>query len=234
MSPAEIAAGFGSGLIVHPFLGVLVTGSGDYHYDDSYSGDSGGLTPAPTTTSVDDASGFAAGVDVLGTVSPTVRVGGGLFWVPSMKATILGQDQKAGNQVLLDAIVEPIVPVSPKVAFAFRGQVGLGLLFTGGDLQKGIDAEKTACNQDLQDGDPKCDVSGSPTLGWNLGGGGGVIGNTGRVRLRADVQMQYISQRLYKREHTHQAVAGVQGEYTHSETFSISGTRFWLLGGIEF
>jgi len=223
---------FAPGLIFHPQIGILLTGSGDYNYDDSYSG-STTLTPSPKSTSGDDKSGVALGVELLGAVSPTVRLGGGILWVPSMKASIEGTELKAGNQLMLAGIVEPVFPVSPTVGLAIRGQVGIGLLFAGGDLQNAIDDEKSSCAKDLAAGDPKCDVNEGPSFGWNLGGGGGVIAAAGgRVRLRADLLVQYMSQGLWGYQHTHKGIVG-SPEYTHTVDYSVSSTRFWLFAGVE-
>ena len=41
-----------------------------------------------------------------------------------------------------------------------------------------------------------------------------------------------MSQGLCGYTHTH-AAAGTQGEYTHDVTYSLTGTRIWLMAGIE-
>lgn len=220
------------GFVLYPKLGFLLTGSGDYKYDDSYSGSTTDK-PSPSSKSVDDKSGFAIGADFLGSVTPNLRLGGGLLWVPSLKAKIGDTERTAGNQFNVAGIVEPVFPISPTVALALRGQGGISFLIPGSDLGDEIDNKKKSCSEDTAAGDPKCDVSGSLGLGWNAGGGGGAIVDVGSgVRLRLDLLMQYMSQGLWSYSHTHR-VSGDSGTYTHDVSYSISGTRFWIFAGFE-
>jgi hypothetical protein len=227
MNPALAAP-----LVIHPMIGFLVTGKGDYKYDDSYSG-STTQTPAPTSSSSDEKSGFVLGADVLARVAPGIRAGGTILWVPSVQASTGGRDVSAGHQVMIGGVVEPVFAASPTVALALRGQLGVGLLFPGGDLGNQIDAKKASCSQDLAQGDPKCDVTAFG-FGWNLGAGGGVIASlgSGGLRLRSDLVVQYMSQGLWSYSHTHAASAGAP-EYTHDVSYSVSGVRVWLLAGLE-
>lgn len=220
------------GFIFYPKVGYVVTGSGDENTDDSYSGATTN-TPSPSSTSGDDKSGFALGADFLAGVTSTLRIGGGLLWLPSLKAKVGDTELTGGNQLNLAAIIEPVIPASETVAIAIRGQGGLSLLIPGGDLSDAINQKKSECSQDLAAGDPKCDVNGGPGLGWHLGGGGGVIvGVGGRTRLRFDLLAQYMNQSTWSYSHTH-AASGGSGSYTHDVSYGISGTRLFLIAGIE-
>jgi hypothetical protein len=224
------------GFVFNPKIGFVLSGSVDDKYSDSYSGATpAGLSPSPSTTSGDEKSGFNLGADFLAAVTPGVRLGAGLLWLPTLKASPKGgSDLGAGNQFVLGAIIEGVIPVGGPLSISLRGQGGPSMLLPGSDLSDQINSEKTYCQgSDTTLGKPNCNINDGPQLGWHIAGGGGfLIDLKGSLRLRFDFLAQYYWQSLWSYSDTHSPVSG-RSAYTHDVSYSLSGTRFFLMGGIE-
>jgi hypothetical protein len=219
------------GFVFVPRVGFVLAGSGDLEREGTYSGDSTGFNDDTDSNSFDDKSGLVLGVDGLISTGK-VRFGLGALFTPSTKGEVEGTSYKVGSDLMLSGVIEPLIPISPTVALAFRVQGGGMLMFPGGDVTEDIDAKKDDCTSDLTSGDPKCDVNSGPGLGWSVGGGLGIVTGGDKVRFRADLLFLHYSTGVWSYEHTHRA-SPPRGEYTHSVSYGATGNRFLLLTGLE-
>jgi hypothetical protein len=163
---------------------------------------------------LDDKSEPGFGADVLFPVTPKIRVGGGLFYVTETKAEYQGRSGKLGTDMSLHGIVEGVFPVSPVVSFTVRAQLGLLMLFPGGDLKDEIDSNKRLCGS-------SCSVDDGPYKAFTYGVGGGVLVDVGGFGLRGDVLYQAF---------TSMTVEKVSGGGAEA-SYDVSGHRIWLLVG---
>jgi opacity protein-like surface antigen len=202
-------------VFIVPRVGFIVAGGGTS--TNTCSGATCGVT-GNVGYDYDDKSSVGLGVDVLAKVAPMIRVGGGLLWDPSSKASAFNVTQTYGSDLTINAIVEGVFPVAPKLDVIAHGQLGLFLLFPGGDLQNSIDSAKSACTG-------SCDVNGGPYKSFTFGlGGGAVYHATDLIGVRADLLYQQIT-----------SLDLLTTKTNGTETAqNISGHRFWLLLGVEF
>lgn len=201
-------------------LGVLLFGAGQIKYECSY---------CRGTSNVDfrDKSPVVLGVDGLFHVTPGLRLGAGYWLVPY---SALGEEpNKAstasnGNEHSLNAIVEGVLPLRPKLALTFRAQGGLHMLTVGGDRAKQNDYFLSSCversNQD------HCEGMKGPFFGGQYGGAAGILIGR-RVRARIDLGLERYSVKLVDQTVSH---ATTDAWHFQQSTY---GTRLWLLAGFE-
>ena len=179
------------------------------------------------TFKYDDRSRFMLELDVLDHLGPQLRLGGGLMVVPSssFEADTSTTKTKNGMEFAPLAIVEGIF--GDKIAGAIRGFVGMPILVPAADLDDLVENLEATCDE-VKAGGASCSTGSGPFLGYTLGAGGGVVGQIGEgVALRGDLALQY------------QSIWGpsleASGGGTKAEvTTTLSTTRVWLMGGLEF
>jgi hypothetical protein len=176
----------------------------------------------------DEESTIVLGADLLGHVTPWLRLGGGLLYSPSTSIDVEGfsENLDMGTDLSLLLVVEGLLDVGPKTAIALRGQGGLFMLFPDDDLDDIIASLEADC-ETVQGAGGSCDVKDGPFVGWTAGAGAGVIHDLDRVALRADFILQLIGVSTTGQE------ASFAGDDIET-TVSLGGTRFILAGGLEF
>jgi hypothetical protein len=175
----------------------------------------------------DDKSGFVLGMDFMGHVSPSLRLGGGFLFVPATEIEPDDSDEfELGSDLSLLFIVEGVFDIGPTTALAVRGMGGALVLFPGDDLEDSIDEAKDGCEQ-IEAAGGSCDVTEGPFVGWTVGGGVGAIVDVGAVGLRADLLLQFYGLVVNEVD-----VSDISGD-VESKT-SLVGNRFLLTVGLEF
>jgi hypothetical protein len=222
-APVEPARPKRSGFVGLARIGFIVAGAGEAELDCSGAG-----CPSAESVDYDEQSGLVLGADFMGHVLPSLRLGGGLLFVPNTEIDVDGGDEAdLGSDLSLQFIVEGIVDVGSTTALAVRGQAGALILFPGGDLEDGIDESKDECEQ-LKASGGSCEVDEGAYVGWTVGGGAGVIIDVGGVGLRMDLLLQWYGV----------DVAAVEVDdplFGHVEQSTyLVGTRVLLTAGLEF
>ncbi len=171
----------------------------------------------------DHKSAFGLGADLLFRTGSVIRLGPGLAYTAEYDVEFDGAstDYTVGGDFTLSFVLEAAVPVSPTVWLVPRGQIGLLLLFPGGDLRDELDELKTQCNAAELSG---CDSLDGARPGAQGGLGFGVMFAVGPdVRLRVDTMYQFYSVNLYT----------VEGSYGDAAV-NLNGSRGFLMAGVEF
>jgi hypothetical protein len=153
-------------------------------------------------------------------------LGPGLFYVfPSGIDIKDGGKSDVGSDLSLDFIFEVAPRVGPAIWLVPRAQVGFTALFPSGDLDTFLTDMKNACNDR---GDSGCDSLSGARPGVNGGlGFGALFAVSDSVRLRADLLGQLYVVSLYSAN----APASFGGAHVSR---AVGGSRFFLLGGVEF
>lgn len=201
-----------------PHVGFRVVGGGTSSCERS------GLAPCDSDEDYDDASPMLLGMDALRHVSRGVRLGLGLWSVPKSAIKSGNEEFSYGWDTSFLGIFEGVIPVSPSAAITLRFQMGLLLLVAGGELKDEINDIRRAC-QDLEG--LSCRTAGGPFPGFTYGGGIGFVAGNEELRWRIDIASQ-----IYSVDYLNASFSadGAEGEFT----YNASGTRGWLLGGVEF
>jgi hypothetical protein len=176
-------------------------------------------------TDFDDKSPVVFGLDGLFHVTRGLRLGAG-YWVLPYSG-VAAEPNKAttlhlGSEHALNAIVEGIAALGPKLALALRAQAGPRLLVSGGDLAFNLDAFLSACRERPVD---HCESDRGPFFGGQFGTTVGVLYGD-RVRARFDLGVE----RYFVGSGERRVLDGSQ---TLSSSSSNAGTRFWVLTGLE-
>ena len=197
-----------------PKLGFVSGGGGSY--GPKCSGP-GCVAPSQPTTNFDDDSSFGVGADVLATLTPNLRLGGGMMVDRGSKVTASGFSESLGTELSWNGVVEGVLPVSRVVSLVAHGQLGVLFLFAGDDLKNTVDATRRGCSN-------ACDVDGGPYKTFTFGFGGALVARvSSRVALRGDLMLQ---------EYTAMNLVTVKSGGTEQST-SISGHRVWVMAGFE-
>ncbi|MCB9584479.1 MAG: hypothetical protein H6718_03740 [Polyangiaceae bacterium] len=192
------------GLVPLLRVGYMVGGSGDLEEEGS-----GGKTKLE----YDDISSAVLEFDLLGHLSPGLRMGGGLIALPTSSVHLKGgSDYDVGSEGALVFIVEGVFDLSPKVALTLRGYAGFDVLNIGGDLK---DARESICE------DQDCSWDDQYT-GATAGLGLGLLIPLKSVNLRADFMTQ-----AYSVSGTFASVGSAKADHT------LSGSRSFLMAGLE-
>jgi hypothetical protein len=165
-------------------LGLVLGGNGKFKSE--CTGECDGVDLEEEETS--DKSAVGVGVDGFLRVAPKFYVGAGLIYVPDteLESDIEGLDT-FGSDLTLHVGGAYRTPLSSRLTLDLRGHLGLLLLFPGGDLEDGIDAQTEACaNED-------CDVAQGPFGGISIGLGAGGSFDLGAISLNAGLGLQYIN-----------------------------------------
>ncbi len=171
--------------------------------------------------SFDDESSTAISGELLGQIGPSLRVGGGVFWVPKPTLRMGGEDIASGNEYSAHGVVEGAFRTSGTTAITLRAQGGPLVLVSGRDHARGIDAAYDDCLY----GADHCSNQ-REFVGATFGIGAGVLLRTESLALRADMLAQ-----TYAVDWGELAV-DVEGEsFTLRDT--ASGGRIWVMAGLE-
>jgi hypothetical protein len=172
----------------------------------------------------DDKSLFMLGIDGLVHVAPGFRLGAGYQLVPysSLKGDVEHKTVHLGHEHALNAIVEGVLPIGPRLALALRAHGGLRMLVIGGDLADAGDEFLKVCH-DIGAG--HCEVDQGPLFGGGFGGMVGIIGGK-KTRWRIDLALDRFSMKLPSSKTVFEGA-------TSTESSSMYDTRTWILGGLE-
>jgi hypothetical protein len=216
-----------SGLVAIARMGFIFTGSGEGEQECDGPGSICGVIGG-VSEDYDDKSGFLVGVDLLGHVTPQVRLGGGLMYVFATSLEFDGESDEIdlGSDLSTQVIVEGLVDVGPRTAIALRGQGGLIMLFPDDELSDLIDELEADCDQ-IDAAGGSCEVKDGPYVGWTVGAGVGVVHDLGGAALRADLILQFYGLPTAGQDVT------FQGDDVET-TLSFAGNRFILAAGVEF
>ncbi|MCB9581660.1 MAG: hypothetical protein H6717_31810 [Polyangiaceae bacterium] len=208
-----------SGMVGVAHMGLAIGGSGDT----DPSCDGAGCGGSASGNGYDDESDLVLGLDVLGHLSPELRVGGGFLFFPNSAADFDGENVDLGSDLSLLLVVEGVFDVGPKVALTVRGQGGAFFLFPGGDLGDAIDRQKEVCDAVGND----CEVKDGPYVGWTAGGGFGVLVAAGKIGIRGDITLQWYGVETF-------GVNGSTPVGSIDSSLGFAGDRVLLTGGVEF
>jgi len=177
-----------------------------------------------------DKSWVMLGIDGMFHVTPGFRLGLGYAVVPY--AAIGSEPNEAttqhlGHEHALNAIVEGLVPLKPRLAIALRAQGGVRMLVTGGDLASSTDKLLAECKDSVGD---HCEAARGPFFGGTLGGTAGVVLGD-KVRARFDLGVDRVFYKLRDTAHEYQPDTALSEKRTDKQT--LAGTRLWLLLGVE-
>jgi hypothetical protein len=221
---SESGPGLGS-FVLHPKVGLLVTGSGNSDTQYECSGIFRATCPPGDSFTEGTKPGLGLGIDALLHLSPHLRVGLGFLYLTNTKSDENGRTIAWGTDLSLPLLVEGVFDVFAAVRVGVRAEGGPALLFPGGDLQDWLDRREAIC-ADAGVHDVLCHADSGSFFGGVLGGGGFVSYGVGPVRFRADVVLQYFTLDAGG------AQIGDGGNEWDMST-SYSGLRLWLLGGVE-
>jgi hypothetical protein len=207
--------------------GLLLGGSGTNKVDCT-SGDCSSITAGENDYNHRVSGAFA--LDFLWKVGSIIRLGPGLAFVAPSSITLKNvpsefEKYEVGSDLSIDFVLEVVPRVGPAAWLAPRFQLGPTVLFPSGDLKDSLNALKDTCNTSGASG---CDSIGGPRPGFNIGLGFGALFGVGdSVRLRADLLAQYYVINLYTT-----TIDTSFGSFEASR--NVGGSRFFLLGGVEF
>jgi hypothetical protein len=180
-----------SGALLVPRMGLVVGGKGTEVLECSGGSGTGGsagtsnsCVPKEHSTSVDDKSSVAFGLDLLGHVSRHVRLGAGIRWVPSTNFGTSQGSQSMGHDLTATGVLEGIVPASPSLRIALRAEAGIIKLFPGGSYQDSLDQAKRNCSSG------NCTIDEPSHAGFTCGFGPGLIFPMRKFNLRTDLLYQ--------------------------------------------
>lgn len=187
-------------------------------------------TGSSDSSDYDVNSALALSLDFLFKVGKIVRLGPGFMYTHTMDAKFSGDtsSHELGNMTDLDFVLEFVPRVSPSVWLVPRFQLGLMAFNATGSGSTAEQNEKTACLSGSSGVSfSGCDSIDSPHIGFNAGLGFGVLFATGSsVRLRIDTLLDYYS---FGVEDVTANTSSGSGQLT----VSASGTRYFLLAGLE-
>jgi hypothetical protein len=176
-------------------------------------------------TDFDERSFVMLGLDGLVHVAPGLRLGVGYGLVPYSAVDAENADETVhlGHEHVAGAIVEGLLPVSPSLALALRGNLGLRMLVLGGDLAEDGEAFLDSCRDSTT---LRCEADEGPLFGSSFGVMLGFVGGAS-LRWRVDLAVDYVSLKLPTRKVELSASDGF------SQDTSLTATRSWVLGGFE-
>lgn len=184
-----------------------------------------GTCPGTVGTDFTDRSWVALGLDGLVHATRGLRLGLG-YWV--MPYSALGAEpNKAttvhlGSEHELNVIVEGIAPLRPHLALALRAQGGPRMLVSGGDLADTADSFLATCQRSPVD---RCEADKGPFFGGQFTTTVGLLFGD-RIRARADLGVERYAVKTGERQI-------LDGSSERASTTTLSGTRFWVLAGVE-
>jgi len=191
----------------------------------SYSCSGSACTESPVDDNYDQHPGAFVGLDLLAPVSPSVRLGGAWSLMPDTSIEDEADTTELGTQSTLSFLVEPTLSVSKKMSVAIRGQVGLVLLWPGGEVDEARDSIEEACDEYGTEYD-ECEVDSVPFTGVQASAGPGLRLHSNGVTWRIDLLAQ-----AYRITTLHMVVAN-NGQELESEVI-FQGIRGALTVGVE-
>lgn len=159
----------------------------------------------------DDETGMVLSGHLLAPVGESFAIGGRIAIIPDVTVDKedFSADTEMGKEIDLSLRGDYRIPVQEQASLHVIGEGGLGILFPDDDFQDTLEYY---------------DFDTDPRLGFKFGGGVGfTYALKESIALRADLLFEYLYMTLIDEE-----VAG------SSYTLTASGTRFWLLFGMEF
>ena len=202
-------------------VGVIVGGSGVLERDCDGSGCPDGAEPE---IDYDDLGGFAIGLEALGSKNGVLYAGAGFLYIFWNGVEIGNGEVDLGGEFEVNLIIEPRISATPELQIPIRGFMGIGV-YLGGDGLEDMEASYDAqCDTSL---DLTCSVREAPYVGVNYGlGVGGVYdldGDDGNMGVRVDVLWQGYWWRGPGTDRDEMDIVNV-----------FSGSRIWLMTGVEF
>lgn len=216
-----------SGFVAIPRVAFLVSGAGDLHHDFDCSPGAGCASDA-SAFEFDDQSLLMLEVSVLYQLLSELRLGLGALVVPSKRVELSGgvDDSRMGTELSPLLVAEGVF--GSELAGVVRGFAGLNLLFPNGALENASDELDAMCGGLREAPGVSCELHSGPFLGWTAGVGIGLLRELNAFGVRADLVLQYAATPGPSFEASDAAGESVR------EALSLSGTRFWLGGGVEF
>ncbi|HEX4335923.1 MAG TPA: hypothetical protein VH062_08420 [Polyangiaceae bacterium] len=211
-----------------PFIaGALRLGLLPYGRGEEKNGCSGACMGfAPADASYRHGVAFGVGAEAFVTFLDVLRVGPSLFYVLPTHVDIDGAPGHfgVGSDLGIDLAVEAAPRIFTNLRVVPRLQGGATVLFPDGELSKSLSQLREYCPADASG----CSGLSGAHVGWNIGAGvGALYFLTDRIRLRADLLVQYYSVHLYNISATLFA-----NPIDVSET--LSGARSFILLGAEY
>lgn len=209
-------------VVIGLHIGVKLAGGGDLTSTCTPTGEGCG----ETSVSVDDESPVTLAAEVLFHVTRGLRLGAGYWAVPyaAFKGENASETFHFGSEHRLVGVVEGIAPLSQHVALAFRAQGGVTMLLADGDLVDLHDSGLARCQ--AVSANITCTSSDGPFFGGNYGVMAGLL--VGKAaRFRGDFALDFFSYKITSAE------ASAPGQVSGQLEEKVSGTRFFLLAGLE-
>ena len=174
----------------------------------------------------DDKSIVMFGIDGLIHATPGLRLGLGYQLVPysAIRFKSAVKDYHLGNEHALNAIIEGLLPLGPRIGFVLRAQAGARMIVIGGDLETSSNDLLSGCKLANE---YHCEVDQGPLFGTNFGLMMGVLGGPSTVHWRVDLALDRFSVALPTFQDVSTQGNGISAGAT------LYGTRLWLLGGVE-
>jgi hypothetical protein len=139
---------------------------------------------------------------------------------------------EAGSLTELNIVAEAIPRVTRTVWLVPRVQAGLALFTATGTTKDGLSELKGHCLSDREAAaangtNVNCSSWGNPHIGFDLGlGFGAMLAVSRSIRLRADAMYDYFNVALGTEE--------ASGAIDLNHKLRLSGSRFLVMGGVEF
>jgi hypothetical protein len=206
--------------------GFQIVGGG--HIEETCEAVGDGSCDPESRADDDDKSLFMLGLDALIHAAPGLRLGVCYQLVPYSSVRGSEGDKKEihlGHEHGLDAVIEGVLPLGPRIALALRAQGGVRMLFVGGDLADRDDEFLRNCHDANA---VHCEIDQGPLFGTNYGAMLGVVGGN-KLHWRVDLALDRFALKLPSA----QVVLSKDPEQSFAQTTTLYGTRTWLLGGIE-
>ncbi len=223
-----------------PRIGMQLGGSGslsmncDGNACATASGESGDFGTG--STDYDHKTGFVIGADFMFKVHDLIRIGPGILhtFASDISPSGGGASEEFGSLTELNFVGEVIPKVSPTVWLVPRLQVGMMMFNASGPMKDSLTSLKNDCSTMAASAAGSgvtvngCDSFDNPHIGYDVGAGFGVMFAVGpTIRLRVDA--------LYE----HFSVSGGEMDISDTagdslkQTYSASGNRYFLMGGLE-
>jgi hypothetical protein len=177
--------------------GFQIVGGG--HVEDKCEAVGVGSCDAESRADDDDKSLFMLGLDAMIHAAPGLRLGVGYQLVPYSSVRGSEGDKKEvhlGHEHGLDAVIEGVLPLGPRIGLVLRAQGGVRMLVIGGDLADRSDTFLRECNDANA---VHCEVDQGPLFGTNYGAMLGVVGGN-KLHWRVDLALDRFALKLPRRK----------------------------------
>ena len=172
--------------------------------------------------------GLALGLDLLGEVTPGLRLGLATLFVPDASIEVDGTQSSIGSDLSAQAVVEGVFGVAPKLTLHVRGQAGVFKLFPGGAMDDFASDKRRECSRLMDAGTlTSCRIDQTSPAAFVYGlGVGTAYAVSKKTALRLDLHVESFSVKFLERSAEGPGVSG-------SSTNRMDTTRIWALFGVE-